>query len=136
MSTDYRAVLNGVRDKTISVEEALLRLKEVPFEDIDYAKVDIHRKLRQGSAEIIYGEGKTTEQIRGIVEVMQKNGQELIMITRLSRDSFDELKDIRGIKYHEQQGWRLSENSRSLTGSGELLLRPQALVMFRLRKKQ
>ncbi len=102
MSTDYREILNGVRDKTISVEEALLRLKEVPFEDIDYAKVDIHRKLRQGSAEIIYGEGKTTEQIRGIVEAMQKSGQDLIMITRLSRDSFDELKDICGIKYHEQ----------------------------------
>ena len=94
MSTDYRAVLNGVRDKTISVEEALLRLKEVPFEDIDYAKVDIHRKLRQGSAEIIYGEGKTTEQIRGIVEVMQKNGQELIMIDSSSSCSVQKISSV------------------------------------------
>ena len=102
MSTDYREILNGVRDKTISVEEALLKLKEIPFEDIDYAKVDIHRKLRQGSAEIIYGEGKTTDQIRGIVDVMKKNGQDRIMITRISQDSFEKLSDIPDICYHEQ----------------------------------
>ena len=102
MSIDHRSILEGVRDKTISVEEALLKLKEVPFEDIDFAKVDIHRKLRQGSAEIIYGEGKTTEQIRGIVDVMLKNGQDRIMITRLSADAFEDLRDITSITYHEK----------------------------------
>ncbi|MBO4265651.1 MAG: nickel pincer cofactor biosynthesis protein LarB [Lachnospiraceae bacterium] len=101
MSIDHRSILEGVRDKKISVEEALLKLKEVPFEDIDFAKVDIHRKLRQGSAEIIYGESKTTKQIRGIVDAMQKNGQDRIMITRLSADAFADLSDISSITYHE-----------------------------------
>ena len=42
-----------------------LKLKEAPFEDLGYAKVDFHRSVRQGAAEVIYGAGKTTEQIAG-----------------------------------------------------------------------
>ena len=45
-------------DGTTSPEEALLDLKEAPFEDLDYAKIDLHRSVRQGAAEVIYGAGK------------------------------------------------------------------------------
>lgn len=87
MKNEARHVLERVRTGELSVEDALLKLKAEPFEDIGYAKVDLHRELRQGIAEVIYGEGKTAEQINGIVDVMKKNGQETILITRMSEAS-------------------------------------------------
>ena len=62
----------------MTVEEALLFLKKAPFEDIGYAKVDSHRAIRQGVAEVIFGAGKTAEQMIGIVEQMKKNGQKTL----------------------------------------------------------
>ena len=55
MNQDIRELLAGVRDGVLSVDDAMLRLKIKPFEDIGYAKVDMHRRLRQGVAEVIYG---------------------------------------------------------------------------------
>ena len=52
-------LLQDVRDGAVSPEAAMLRLKTAPFSDLGYAKVDHHRALRQGAAEVIYGEGKT-----------------------------------------------------------------------------
>lgn len=51
-------------------EQALTELKREPFEDLGYAKVDFHRSVRQGAAEVIYGAGKTAEQITGIARAM------------------------------------------------------------------
>ena len=59
-------LLRGVRDGSVSMEEALFQLRQEPFEDLGYAKVDHHRGLRQGAGEVIYGAGKTVEQIVGI----------------------------------------------------------------------
>ena len=53
------------------MEEALLAIKKQPFTDIGYAKVDLHRKIRQGAAEVIYGAGKTPEQMVGILKTMR-----------------------------------------------------------------
>ena len=71
---DILNLLRSVADGTTSPEDALLDLKEAPFEDLDYAKIDLHRSVRQGAAEVIYGAGKTPEQIRGIVEAMGERG--------------------------------------------------------------
>ena len=78
MNSDIRQLLEAVKQGTTSVDDALLELKQAPFVDIGYAKVDLHRKVRQGIAEVIYGAGKTPEQIAGIVKVMRQNGQERI----------------------------------------------------------
>ena len=99
MSEDIRAVLEGIQDGTVSVDEALLKLKTKPFEDIGYAKVDMHRKLRQGAAEVIYGAGKTAEQINGIVDAMKKNGQKTILITRLSDEKAEKVKEKHPMDY-------------------------------------
>lgn len=101
MENDITRLLEGVRDKKISVEEAMLQLKIKPFEDIGYAKVDMHRKVRQGTAEVIYGAGKTPEQIIGIVDAMRKNGQERILITRLSEESAAVEKE-HPLKYYKE----------------------------------
>lgn len=86
MDSEIREVLLGVRQGTVSIDQALLTLKQKPFEDLGYAKVDLHRKLRQGAGEVIYGEGKTGEQIVGILTGMLDNGQENVLITRLSSE--------------------------------------------------
>ena len=92
MSTDIKQLLENVASGSVSVDNALLTLKEKPFEDIGYAKVDMHRKLRQGVAEVIYGAGKTPEQIAGIAETMLSHGEETILITRLSADAARSLR--------------------------------------------
>ena len=87
MTDDIRKILENVQNGSLSVDDALLSLKKEPFEDIGYAKVDMHRKIRQGAAEVIYGAGKTPEQIIGIVKTMQAAGQETILIRRMSEEA-------------------------------------------------
>ena len=86
MNNEITKLLQGVKDGTVSVDDALLELKKQPFKDIDFAKIDLHRKLRQGTAEIIYGAGKTYEQIIKIVQTMLESGQKTILITRLDEE--------------------------------------------------
>ncbi len=87
MKTEIRAVLQAMQDGQMTADEALLRLKAAPFEDIGYAKVDLHRKVRQGAPEVVYGAGKTPEQIVGILGAMKRGGQDRVLITRLSPEA-------------------------------------------------
>ena len=84
---ETRLLLEKVAAGELKVEEAVLRLKMEPFKDLGYAKVDHHRGIRQGVAEVIYGAGKTPEQIAGIVSAMKENGQRRVLITRLSQEA-------------------------------------------------
>ena len=88
---ELKQVLASVKDGTLSVEEALLKIKTQPFEDIGFAKVDLHRKFRQGVAEVIYGAGKTPAQILGILQAMQEHGQKTVLITRLHEEAAEEI---------------------------------------------
>ncbi len=100
MRSEAKKILEAVRDGTVTVDEALLKLKTAPYEDIGYAKVDLHRKLRQGAPEVIYGAGKTPEQIAGICDTMERNGQERILITRLSPEAAAVVGRGRALDYH------------------------------------
>ena len=82
-------VLQLVAEKKVSVGDALLELKKEPFEDLGFAKPDFHRKLRQGVGEVIYGAGKTPDQIAKISESFIKNNQSNILITRMSKEASD-----------------------------------------------
>lgn len=64
-------------------------MKDKKFEDIGYAKVDTDRHMRQGVSEIIYGEGKSAEQITGIIEALRKNEQTHILATRVDKQKAD-----------------------------------------------
>ena len=86
MNSETRIILEALERGEISVDEALTRIKTEPFEDIGYAMVDLHRKVMQGSAEVIYGESKTAEQIKGIVGVLVEKGQQPILVTRIDED--------------------------------------------------
>lgn len=101
MKTEVKQILQQVQRGELSVDEALLSLKAAPYEDIGFAKVDLHRRLRQGAAEVIYGAGKTPAQIAGILDVMIQNGQTRILITRLSPQSAEELRQRYPLRYDE-----------------------------------
>ena len=101
MKTEIKELLEGVKEGTVSVDEAILKLKTEPYDDIGYAKVDLHRQVRQGVAEVIYGAGKTPAQITGIIESMIRHGQDRILITRLDKDAADFIKDTYAISYDE-----------------------------------
>ena len=118
--TDIKTLLEGVRDGRIDVDEAVLELKKKPFEDIGFAKVDLHRRLRQGASEVIYGQGKTPEQIIGILDAMRANGQESVIITRLSKESAAIISSEHPIDYHEDAGIGLSGPMPVPDGLGSL----------------
>lgn len=81
---DVRALLEQVHAGQCSVEDALLALKMEPFQDLGFAKVDHHRGLRQGAAEVIYGAGKTPAQIRDIAASLWAGGRQAVLITRMT----------------------------------------------------
>lgn len=93
-------LLSGVAEHNISVEEAALRLKTAPYEELDFAKIDTHRRIRQGVPEVIYGAGKTGEQMAKICAAMQKGGQQRILITRLSEEKADFLRNEFALDYN------------------------------------
>lgn len=100
MNTEAKNILEAVKQGSLSVDDALLKLKAEPFEDIGYAKVDLHRKIRQGAAEVIYGAGKTPAQIVGILNTMYKNGQPTVLVTRLSEESAKEIQKFYPLRYY------------------------------------
>ncbi len=102
MNSDIRQLLEAVRSGQTSVDDALLEIKKAPFEDIGYAKVDLHRKIRQGAAEVIYGAGKTPAQIAGIIDTMQKNGQNRILITRMSPEAAEYVGKLHALDYRAE----------------------------------
>ena len=106
MDESLMMLLMRVRDGEISPQEAAVALKKQPFTDLGYAKIDHHRAIRQGAGEVIFGAGKTTEQIAGIVRSMRDAGQERILITRLAKESASALRaEFEGAEipfaYHE-----------------------------------
>ncbi|MBQ6570340.1 MAG: nickel pincer cofactor biosynthesis protein LarB [Clostridia bacterium] len=102
MKTEIKQLLESVRDGKITVDDALLKIKTEPYEDIGYAKVDLHRKLRQGVSEVIYGAGKTPRQILGITETMKQKGQQRILITRLSHEAAKLFLQDASFKYYPE----------------------------------
>ena len=120
--SDIRNILEGVSDGTVSIDEALLKLKMKPFEDIGYAKVDMHRKLRQGAAEVIYGAGKTPEQIIGIADAMLKNGQKTILITRLSAEAAGIVSAAHPLQYHQDARCGVIGEMPTPSGIGKIVV--------------
>src|SRR5205809_5915165 len=83
-----RDLLNEVRAGTRTVESALDRLRDLPFENLGYARLDHHRALRTGFPEVVFCEGKSVEQIVEILERLEQK-HKLILATRAKREVFD-----------------------------------------------
>lgn len=102
MNSEIRKTLEALQRGEITVDDAMLAVKKEPFEDLGYAKIDLHRGIRQGAAEVIYGASKTAEQMIGIVEAMKNNGVKTILITRLSEESAEEIMKVHEMDYRKQ----------------------------------
>lgn len=100
MNTDLKALLTAVQEGSLSVEDAMLAIRKEPFVDLGYAKVDLHRKARQGAAEVVYGAGKSPEQISGIVYTLRKQGEKTVLITRMSQAAADLVAAYHPLVYH------------------------------------
>lgn len=88
---EVQRLLQDIKDGRISVEEGTKKFKDLPFKELGYAKIDNHREMRVGYPEIIYCEGKTVEQVSGIIEFMlTKNNN--ILGTRASEEMYNEVK--------------------------------------------
>jgi NCAIR mutase (PurE)-related protein len=120
-----RELLEAVRSGKLSSQQALERLKHLPFEDLGFAKVDHHRTLRQGYAEVVFGKGKTPAQVEEIVRAMlrQKLSRQNILITRADAKIFAAVKRVnRGAKFHTSSGVITIERTRGITGKGMILV--------------
>ena len=87
-----RALLDSLREGAVSVDEALDRLKDLPYEDLGFAAIDHHRSLRRGFPEVVYGEGKTPEQIAIIGETLARK-QGRLLVTRIGPETYQALKE-------------------------------------------
>lgn len=122
--SDIEKLLEDVREGRVSVPAALGRLKHLPFEDLGFAKIDHHRELRQGFAEVIYGRGKTPRQIAGIVKAMlakRKTGN--ILVTRTDPSAYRLVRRLDSrAKFHELSRVVSIRRTRAILGKGTILV--------------
>jgi NCAIR mutase (PurE)-related protein len=113
-------LLDAVRAGKISSEDAVARLKHLPFEDLGFAKVDHHRALRQGFAEVIFGQGKTPRQAAQIAKaLLRRDARQNILITRADRKMYGAVKRIaRAAKFHEMAAAITVDRNRDIRGKG------------------
>ena len=128
-SQELLKLLESVQAGKLEPAKAIERLKHLPFEDLDFAKIDHHRTLRQGFAEVIFGKGKTPEQIAAIVRAMlaKKDSKHNILITRAEARIFSAVKrtagkDSRLAKFHPVSGVITIERDTKIVGKGTIVV--------------
>jgi NCAIR mutase (PurE)-related protein len=127
--SDLLRLLEKVRSGVLSSGAAMERLKQLPFEDLDFAKVDHHRTLRQGFSEVVFGKGKSSEQVAAIVKAMlrQKPAVNNVLVTRADREMFGAVKraagkDQRRTKFHKLSGAITIERNNEILGKGTIVV--------------
>ncbi|MGB2623291.1 MAG: nickel pincer cofactor biosynthesis protein LarB [Candidatus Acidiferrum sp.] len=118
-------IMESVQTGELSPNAAIERLKHLPFEDLGFAKVDHHRALRQGFAEVVFGKGKTPAQTAAIVRAMlrQKDSRQNILVTRADAKIFAAVKRAnRAAKFHSESGVITIERNQDITGKGTILV--------------
>src|SRR5260370_24775130 len=126
---ELHQLLDLVRLGALPPERAVARLKHLPFEDLGFAKVDHHRSLRQGYAEVVFGKGKTPEQVAEIVKSMlrQKGSRQNILITRANAAIFKAVRRVNpsaksAAKFYALSGVITIERSHEITGKGQIFV--------------
>jgi len=115
-------MLRRVRRGSLSVEEAVDRLRDLPYEDLGYAKIDHHRSLRQGFPEVIFGRGKSPEQVEGVVRRMLRRGHN-ILITRGDAVLFERVRKLdKRAEFHPLSGAIVIRCNRRILGKGTVLI--------------
>lgn len=120
---NLKNLLLGVQNRTMNIDTALEQLRQFPCEDLGHSNIDHHRQLRQGMPEVIFGEGKTVEQIQSIMVAMQGRGTN-ILVTRCTADKAHELQRFfpQGEFHGEARCLTLQQTPPVITGKGSILI--------------
>ncbi|HEX3375788.1 MAG TPA: nickel pincer cofactor biosynthesis protein LarB [Candidatus Acidoferrales bacterium] len=121
---DIERLLESVRAGKVSVARAVEQLRHMPFEDLGFAKIDHHRGLRQGFAEVVYAKGKTLPQVVAIVRGLLRPGTtHNILITRADAAVFRAVKKLhRAAKFHSLSGAITIRRNEEISGKGAILV--------------
>ena len=119
---ELRTLLEQVSSGQTSIDQAMTRLKTQPFEDLGFAKVDHHRALRQGAAEVIYGAGKTPEQIVSMARSLLEHGQKTVLITRMSEAAAVYAREYLPLTYHTIAKVGIVGEMPDPTGAGKIVI--------------
>jgi len=116
-------LLGNVAAGRTSVEDAAKRLQHLSFEDIDYAHIDHHRSLRKGFPEVIFGQGKTADQITGIMQRMMSQ-ENTVLVTRIDRQQADQVVSILSdVIYHPDARMLVWERKKMpIRGKGTIVV--------------
>ena len=122
MSRQIASILNDLKAGRTSTARVLKTLKDLPYKDIGFARIDNHRSLRKGFPEVIFGQGKTTDQIVKIARrIIASDG--ILLITRAGKEAFLKLKKIYpGMKFVERAGIIWYRTSKPLVKKGTCLV--------------
>jgi pyridinium-3,5-biscarboxylic acid mononucleotide synthase len=113
-------LLEKVRSGTVSPEQGLERLKHLPFEDLGFARVDHHRTLRQGFPEVIFGSGKTPQQIVAIVKSLLKQ-KSSILVTRTDLETYRKVRRVAAkAQFHPNAKAITLVNDTQVYGDGKI----------------
>ena len=121
-----RDILDGVDGGTVSIDQAEARLvdmlRRIPFEDLGFARVDHHRALRQGSAEVVFGSGKTPEQVATIAQTIVTAGHPLL-VTRTDATAYNAVRaQIPEAVFHTEAKAITHRGDTRVTGRGTVLI--------------
>jgi len=119
---ELEKLINETAQGLVSPEEAISRLRREPFTDLGYAKTDNHRGIRQGVAEVIYGESKTPEQIIGICNALKDAGQKRVLITRLDQGVAFEVSQEVPLVYRDECSAGIVGEIPEPSGNGAILV--------------
>lgn len=100
---ELEIILINVQKNKLSPADAIKQLQNMPYENIDFAKIDHHRELRSGLPEVIYGQGKSIPQLKKIIQSLKKANSDTLA-TKISEDTYKKLKTSlpKDAKYNEQ----------------------------------
>jgi NCAIR mutase (PurE)-related protein len=117
-----KKLLEDVKSGALEIEGAMEKLKVLPYEDLGFAKIDTHRAVRKGFPEVIFCQGKTSEQVKQIVAKMVDN-HSLILGMRASREMYEKVKEVTDtVEYHELPGAILVGKKEAPRFKGKVLI--------------
>ena len=149
---DIQRLLEQVRDGQLTTEQAMERLRDLPYQDLGYARIDHHRPLRTGSPEVVLGKGKTPQQVAGIVAALRGRGHP-VLVTKTGWDAYAAVVEVAPeAEFHDpagaivipspsqsplppgdDQGGRVSPGTLIVTaGTADLPVAEEALLTARL----
>src|SRR5215510_12301896 len=115
-----KELLLGFKEGRMDLDQALERLRHMPYEDLGYAQIDHHRSIRQGFPEVIFGQGKTPEQVAGIASSLLERSSNLL-ITRTNRETFEQIRTIaEDAEYHQSCDAISLRRDRTVRGRGRV----------------